>query len=64
MINWDIWTGRYYHIRCTLKPPVKAAASVEVEKRLDTVSGKLFRVQFNQIALFWITVSQAEETQK
>lgn len=36
--NIDLFQRGYYHVRCTLKPPVKAAASVEVEKRLDTVS--------------------------
>lgn len=35
----ESFTIRYYQLRCTLKPPLKAAASTEVEQRHQFESG-------------------------
>lgn len=45
---------RYYQIRCTLKPPLKAASFVEVEQRQGYGSGKPIAVLWLMWVLFLI----------
>lgn len=48
----SIFIIRYYQIRCTLKPPLKAASFVEVEQRQGYGSGKPSCTLANMNAIF------------